>query len=291
MKQLIIAITILWLCSCERDIDFDLDEVENVLVVDAEIENGKAPAVVLTKSLSYFGKIDSRILAGAFVHNADVFISNGNVTHKLKEYAYPLVQGYTFYVYSIDSTNLSTAFPGEYNRQYTLKIISEGKEFHSTTSIPALATFPDSVWLKQAPLNPDTNKRVLFIRAADPLGLGNYVRYFTKRNNGFFLPGETSVYNDQVIDGITYEVQLPQGIDRNNPVKADSNFFRKGDTVTLKFCNIEKPAYTFWSTWEFAYQGIGNPFAQPNKVIGNISNGALGVFAGYAAWYRTVIAQ
>jgi hypothetical protein len=85
-------------------------------------------------------------------------------------------------------------------------------------------------------------------------------------------------------------VQLPQGIDRNDPPKADSNFFHRGDTVTLKFCNIDKATYTFWSTWEFAYQGIGNPFAQPNKVIGNVSNGALGGFFGYAAWYKQVIA-
>ncbi|MEO6537303.1 MAG: DUF4249 domain-containing protein, partial [Ferruginibacter sp.] len=62
-------------------------------------------------------------------------------------------------------------------------------------------------------------------------------------------------------------------------------------TVTLKFCNIQKPVYLFWSTWEFAYQSIGNPFAQPNKVLGNISNGALGSFSGYAAFYRTIIAR
>jgi hypothetical protein len=40
---------------------------------------------------------------------------------------------------------------------------------------------------------------------------------------------------------------------------------------------------------EFAYQSIGNPFASPNKVLGNISNGALGAFTGYAAFYKTII--
>ena len=129
------------------------------------------------------------------------------------------------------------------------------------------------------------------IRGTDPPGRGNYVRYFTKVNSDPFLPGENSVFDDQVIDGTTFEVQLFRGIDRNDPPSGDKNFFNKGDTITMKFCNIEKPAYTFWSTWEFAFQGIGNPFAQPNKVIGNISNGALGVFSGYAARYRTIIAK
>jgi hypothetical protein len=128
-------------------------------------------------------------------------------------------------------------------------------------------------------------------RTKDPVGLGNYIRYFTKKNDGPFLPGENSVFDDAVIDGTTYTVQVEPGIDRNNPIKADSNFFKKGDVVTVKLCNIDKASYTFWSTWEFAYQSIGNPFSQPNKVIGNVSNGALGAFCGYAAWYKTIVAE
>ena len=193
------------------------------------------------------------------------------------------------YYYSIDSSNLSTAFVGQLNKSYILKIVADGKQYNAATDIPANVNYPDSVWFKTAPQNPDTNKRVMYIRATDPVGRGNYVRYFTKKNKEAFLPGE-NVFDDQVIDGSTYEIQLPQGINRNNPPKADSIFYKNGDTVTLKFCAINKASYTFWNTWEFAYQSIGNPFAQPNKVIGNISNGALGIFTGYAAGYRTVTA-
>ena len=130
----------------------------------------------------------------------------------------------------------------------------------------------------------------MMVKTTDPPGLGNYIRYFTRKNREPFLPGEASVFDDAVIDGVTYELRVDPGIDRNNRVPYDSNYFKKrGDTVTLKLCNIEKPTFTFWNTWEFAYQSIGNPFAQPNKVIGNISNGALGAFCGYAAWYKTLI--
>ena len=66
-------------------------------------------------------------------------------------------------------------------------------------------------------------------------------------------------------------------------------FFKKGDVVTLKVCNIDRDAYNFFSTWEFAFQSIGNPFSQPNKVMGNISNGALGAFYGYGAVYKTLV--
>ena len=276
-------------CSCEKDIDLNLKESEPVLTVDAQIENGQAPRVVLTKSFSYYQKIDAALLAGSFVRNAEVYISNGSLTHRLKEYEVPLAPGFSAYYYSVDSTNPSTAFAGEFGKSYSLRIVSENQEYRSNTDIPARVNFPDSLWFIRAPQNPDTTLRVLVMRATDPPGRGNYVRYFTKKNNDPFLPGE-NVFDDQVIDGTTYEIQLPQGVDRNNVINRDSTFYKKGDTVTLKFCAINKASYNFWNTWEFAYQSIGNPFAQPNKVLSNISNGALGAFIGYGAGYKTLIA-
>lgn len=289
MTKWMAFIGLLALCSCEKDIDLNLKDSAPVLTVDAQIENDQAPRVILTKSFSYYQKIDASLLAGSFVRNAEVYMSNGSRTHRLKEYAVPLAPGFAAYYYSTDSADLATAFAGELNKSYTLRIVSEGKEYTANTNIPANVNFPDSLWFKAAPRNPDTSLRVLYMRATDPPGRGNYVRYFTKKNSDPFLPGE-NVFDDQVIDGTTYEIQLPQGIDRNNSISRDSSFYRRGDTVTLKFCAINKASYNFWNTWEFSYQSIGNPFAQPNKVLGNISNGALGSFIGYGAGYRTLIA-
>jgi hypothetical protein len=292
MKRICIIITsVFLLLSCEKNIDFNLKNADDVLVVDAQIENGQVPNVILTKSFDFFSRITPDILFNSFVRNAEVTISNGVLVHKMKEYSVPLGAGYSFNYYSIDSANLATAFVGQFNKQYTLTIKAEGKEYTAKTSIPLLTKFPDSLWFKPAPLNPDSNARVLATRTTDPQGLGNYIRYFTKKNREVYLPGENSVFDDAVIDGTSYELLVDPGIDRNNRVPRDSNFFKRGDTVTVKLCNIDKPTYTFWSSWEFAQQSIGNPFAQPNKVVGNISNGALGAFYGYAAWYKTIIAK
>jgi Domain of unknown function (DUF4249) len=292
MKRIyIIIISVIIISACEKNIDFNLKNADDILVVDAQIENGQVPNVVLTKSFAFFSRITPDILFNSFVRNAEVTISNGTLTHKMKEYSIPLGQGYSFNYYSIDSANLATAFTGQFNKQYTLTIKAEGKEYTAKTSIPLLAKFPDSLWFKKAPLNPDSNTRVLVTKTTDPPGLGNYIRYFTKTNRGNFLPGENSVFDDAVIDGTTYELLVDPGIDRNNRISRDSNFFKRGDTVTVKLCNIDKPTYTFWSTWEFTQASIGNPFSQPGKVVGNISNGALGAFCGYAAWYKTIIAK
>ncbi len=293
MKQVIfLFILSVTLFSCEKNIDFNLKYAEPVLVVDAQIENGQAPTVALSRSLSFFSAINIDILANSFIHNAEVSMSNGTVTHKLKEYNVPLGNGYSLYYYGIDSANLATAFIGEFNKQYNLTIKVDGQVYTAKTTIPALTKIFDSLWTKAAPPNVDTSKRLLMVRAIDPPGLGNYIRYFTKKNSERFLPGFNSVFNDEVVDGTTYQGQVDPGFDRNLPAPTgDDKFFARGDTISFKLSNIDKATFTFWNTWEFNQQSIGNPFSQPGKVIGNISNGALGAFCGYASKVGTIIAR
>ncbi|MFM2358857.1 MAG: hypothetical protein RLY16_850 [Bacteroidota bacterium] len=279
------------LLGCEKNVDLNLNQVEDVLVVDAIIENDQPPVVILTTSLNYFNNINAAILNNLFIHNAVVKISNGSLTHQLREVSTPSGLGFNLYAYTLDPSNSTTAFLGELNKQYQLKIEVDGKVYEATTHIPSLDKRIDSLWWKIPTLysGDDPNKVVVMLKATDPPGLGNYIRYFTKKNSEPFLPGQNSTFDDQIIDGTTYSLQVDPGIDRNNPIKADSNYFKKGDTVTFKLSNIDRDTYRFWNTWEFAAQSIGNPFSQPGKVLGNISNGALGAFYGYANDFKTII--
>lgn len=279
----------LFLISCEKGVTFDLDESSPRIVVEATIETNQPPLVILSKSQNFFAQITPDILAASFVRNAEVYVSNGTVTHKLKEYSAPLSNGYTFYFYSIDSSNLATAFVGRTNTQYSLRIVAEGKEYTASTKIPTITRRIDSLFWKQAPGGNDPNKAALMVRATDQQGFGDYIRYFTKRNSETFYPAFNSVYDDQIIDGISYEIEVERGVDRTKDLPDDYTLFEKGDTVTLKLCQIDKATYDFWRTMEFSYGSIGNPFASPTKVLSNISNGALGYFGGYAAQFRTII--
>ena len=288
MKLLSVLIGAICLSSCEKNINFKLKVVPDVLVVDAGIENNQPPVVVLSKSFDYFSKITPQVLDTSFVHNANVSISNGTQTQQLKEYSIDSTGGYLIYYYSIDTTNISSAFLGQLNTIYHLKVVVAGNEYTAITTIPPLAKKIDSLWWKPTPFADDSSDADLFVRAKDPPGLGNYIRYYTKINNGSYLPGQQSVFDDELIDGTTYNLKVQPGIDRNNPIAFDKNFFHKGDTVTLKLSNIDRTTYQFWLTMEFAYQSIGNPFASPNKVLGNISNGALGAFCGYASDFKII---
>lgn len=289
MKKLFLIFFVFTFYSCEKAVNFHLDESAPKLVVEGIIENNQPPVVILTKSLDYFSAISSDILANSFVRNAEVYISSGFLTHRLKEYSIPLGNGIAFYYYSSDSTNPGTLFKGELNTQYSLRIIAEGNEYTSETTIPFITKRIDSLFWKQAPGSNDSNKVVLMVKATDPPGYGDYIRYFTKRNNEPFFPAINSVFDDQIIDGTTYEVEVERGVNRNFGLSEGYSFFDKGDSIIFKLSNINKATFDFWRTMEFSYSSIGNPFSSPTKVLGNISGGALGYFGGYASQFRTII--
>jgi hypothetical protein len=277
------------LISCEKKINFKPKDPEPKLVVEAFIENDTWPIVYLTNSLNYFSTLDPYYIQQSFVHNAVIYVSNGVKTHTLREYQIPLQGGYSVFYYSVDSANLSSAFKGELNKTYTLEIETGNKEYTATTTIPSITKRIDSLWARPVPAFYDPNKRALMVKATDPPGYGDYIRYFTSRNSEPFYPGLNSVFDDQVIDGTTYSVEIERGVDRNVPRQEGYSFFNKTDTVTLKLCNIDKATYDFWRTMEFTYATVGNPFSSPTKVLGNISGGALGYFGGYASQFKTII--
>ncbi|OQP61532.1 hypothetical protein A3860_31910 [Niastella vici] len=287
---LVVVIMGLIYSSCEKTISFRPNDSEPVVVVEASIENGQAPVVILSQSLNYFSEITPELLASSFVRNADITISNGTKTQKLKEYRQRIARGYFIYYYTTDSANLSAGIVGEFNKGYSISIKVNEREYTATTTIPLLAKKIDSVWWQPAPNNPNPDKVILMGRFVDPPGLGNYTRYYTQVDGWKFFPGFNSVYDDQLTDGTTYNFQIEKGVDRNNSFNLEEYpFFNRGDSVVVKYCNIDKATYDFWRTMEYGYTNIGNPFASPNKVLSNIKGGGLGYFGGYAAQYISII--
>lgn len=289
-KGVILFLGICGLMGCEKTLTIQPDKKAPALVVEAQIENDQAPVVVLTNSLDYFSEIDTAKLYNAYVHGAKVTIDDGTKVYTLKEFTVVLPTNNTFYYYSTGQTTPVTSLVGTAGKKYNLAIETGGQVYHSSTTIPVLAKKLDSLWWKKAPDKSDTTNVALMARVTDPPGYGNYIRYFTKVNREDYYPGYNSVFDDQIIDGKTYDIQIDQGVSKNEALKRNQfGYFKRGDTVTVRFCNIDKASYDFWRTWEFTFQSVGNPFSSPGKVLGNISNGGLGAFFGYSAQYKSLI--
>ena len=89
---------------------------------------------------------------------------------------------------------------------------------------------------------------------------------------------------------VVSNIPLFAGYDHSVNVKGDSlRYFYPGETVTLKWCEIEKSVYDFWNSFDYATNSVGNPFATPINPKTNISNGGLGVWAGYGSILRTLV--
>jgi hypothetical protein len=79
----------------------------------------------------------------------------------------------TFYYYSNDPLYPVTAFSGQLNKQYSLRIISDGNEYTANTTIPAITRRIDSLFWKPAPAGNAPEKVAVMVRAYDPPGFGD----------------------------------------------------------------------------------------------------------------------
>lgn len=277
--------------ACEKVIDLVPESQDPKIVVDGSIETGQPPVVFVTESLNFFKTLTPDLLSTIFARNARITVSDGTRSVTLREYAIPSgIAGRFVFVYSTDTALPAAQMTGVAGRRYTLSIDFEGKNYTAVTTIPRLDKKFDSLWWQPAPRNPDTNRVNVFARISDPPGLGNYIRYFTSRNDSAFLPGINSVFDDNIVDGITYNIQVFRGQSRNAELDVNEfGFFRRGDRVRVKLTNIDKATYDFWRTWEQNQQNTGNPFGVPIKVLSNISNNALGIWAGYATQVDSLV--
>ncbi len=282
---------LLSLTSCEKEVKINLNKSPDQLVVQGTIETNLPPYVILTKTIGFFSKVDLGTLQNSFIHGADVTVSDGLKTIKLREYSLDTTGNNTFSIYSVDTANLANLMFGEVGKFYTLTITYEGKTYTSVTKIPAPKAV-DTMWFGDPTFRRDNtpdSARQLFANYTDPDTIGNYVRYFTRRNQENFYP--SGIFSDEVVNGkVISNIDLYAGYDDSTTENSDSLiYFFPGDEVTLKWCEIDKKVYSFWDSYIYAGNSVGNPFASPINLRTNISNGGLGVWEGYGTVLKTIV--
>ncbi len=294
-KYLSVFLLVILFSSCEKNIDLNIQGDGDKLVVQAFIERqidpytgdeqGIPPIVVLTKSISFFGDVDSATLANIFIHDADVYISDGTQEIKLKEYDFRLdpdqpIRSSYFYTLSDTSSNLMV---GEFGKTYTLRIEWNGETYTSTsTLIPPVPV--DSFWVQQ-PKNVESDTPYYEVRAqfSDPIVKPQYYYY---RVNSIYQNMEfesyEDVFNDEVTNGVSYKFTI-NATDFGSE-STQQGYYIEGDSLILKWSSIDYNAFEFFNTKSFSQGSVGNPFATPVNVIGNISNGGLGAFITYGSY-------
>jgi len=296
MKKYFIFLFIsLFLMGCEKNINLDLPAIDEKVVVEGYVENGLPPYVLLSRTEPYFGPIGQSTLNNLPVRGAKVYISDGIDTILMTELDTSIggVSIGGFYA-ALDSVTFFPTMFGIPGTTYHLLVITKDGEELSSTAILPLPVELDSTWFKvQDGLD---SLGWAWARLSDPDTLGNSYRWFAKRLNkdDFFLAPFGSIFEDRFINGRSFNFPYNRAAIQNSEAEEDKNeeagFYKKGDTIIVKFCSTDFATYEFWRDAENQVSSNGSPFAVPSNIKSNIIGGR-GLFATYTASYDTIIAN
>lgn len=283
---LLVLFLMIGLYSCQREIEIELPNAEDLIVVEGRIEVGKSPIIFLTKNRGFFKEFPSdltTLIAEFVIQDAIVTVSDG-IQSEILEFTINL-NAYPFVYYT------GTLIKGEIGKSYTLSIQANGKNLSATTFIaPPIAI--DSSWFD---LNPfDVNEDSLglsYSTISDPDTFGNSYRIFAKRNSEFtYYPVSGGAFNDEFVNGQKITFFYGQGekpFESSGDFVPEEFFYILGDTIFLKLTSIGRAEYDFYATLDQAINSNGNPFAAPTLVKSNIEGG-LGVWCGFSVSYDTL---
>lgn len=298
---------LLLLVACTKEIKLDLPPPTDKIVVQGTIEIDQPPFIILTKNQAYYSPLDLNDLSAYFIKDAAVLVyTDAGDTVRLQEFcidnpAIAAAFGFEFSdsvnsnvcVYTIPDilTWFSTgsgSMIGRENTKYHLSVVSGDKKVHSTTTIPFLYPY-DSLQVRNHPdAGRDDSLAAVYMYLTFPTGVDRYVRIQTSINSGpyYTMPGG-SVFQYKVFDGTNVGLPLAEGFGPNTSFNRDRfGYFLRGDTVGVKWSQIDKGVFDFYTTIE--NDGGDSPFSSPIKIVSNVEGG-LGVWAGYATTYGSVV--
>lgn len=314
VRILVVFSLLLFVTSCEKEIDVDLPRPEEKLIVEGVIETDQFPYVVLSKSTGYFDPTDAQSVANSYVSDAVISISDGTVTNQMTKICSSTLSAAqqkelsdllgipVALLKSYDICGfVDLSMVGEVGKSYTISIDWKGNNYQGTTQLVEPVPL-DSSWFEV--FGDRDSLGFLYAEMSEPAGEKNFYRWFAQRINSYrygslkgqqkddnFLLPSSSVFDDEFVNGTTFEFGYgrPVASDKFDDQAPERGFYKVGDTVIVKFCSIDNGVYTFVSTAEEQILSTGSPFATPVNVPSNISNGALGLWAGYSPYFDTII--
>lgn len=301
MKKLV-YILLLFILGCTKSIDFQLPEVEQIIVVEATVESGLPPRVVLTNSQGYFDPIGSNILNEIFVHDALITLNDGSNDYVLQE-----IEFNGIYLY----TSLEFGAMGQLGKTYSINIDINDKNIQATTKIPQ-SLLLDSIWFEKY----ESYDSLGFIgtKFTDPDTLGNCYRWFAQRINTYkynYPPPFDNVKgtvkdsrplapigsstDDKLFNGLSFEFAFPRGEDGNfegpDDEGIEEGFFKTGDTILIKSTTTTYPIYLYVRAMENAAVSNGGIFGSSGNLPYNVEGDGIGIFYGYGVSYDTLICE
>lgn len=254
-----------FLASCEDKIDLDLGTSNNLIVIDAFLNNNEAAQeVIITTTHDY---LDNTVPPK--IDNAEVRVnsSNGN------EYTFNFVGEGKYMWFPNDGETL-----GSIGDSFTLSVIHEGTEYSATTILNRTPVI-DSI-MQEERSNAFEDGIYCQFFARDFIGLGD-VYWVKSFKNGVYLnkPQELNIAYDASfdrggeVDGLIF---IPPIRDLVNPFLDDfsESPWAVGDEIRVEIHSISEDIFAFLELGrDQIINGDNSIFAEPlANTIGNIEN-------------------
>ena len=284
MKKLIfnlVLYTILYLgaLSCSEDINLPLQEPDDKIVIDGWIDNGQFSRVLLTRNSPYFSSIDSASIRSLVLTRAKVTVSDGEkseilILRRNNDYFPP-------YIYE------GNEIVGDTGKIYTITAEYGGKTAWANTTIPPSVSLDTAFFL----LEPGSDSLgMIFVRFTDPQEAKNYYRIMTKRigKDRRYYSMMMMGLDDAFFNGKEFGFSISRGPESFLSTQSNK-YFNIGDSVSIRFCTIDKDHYDFWKSFQNEVMNVSNPFASSLSVINSpVQGDGLGIWGGYGVSYYTL---
>ena len=272
-------------------------------VVEGYIEAGEnpfPPYVILTRTLDFFSEIGPEQFTNSFVHDASVRVSDGSLDILFTEVCFldlpPELRAELAAQFGFDADSLAINFcvyvdllnqlQPQIGKTYDLNILTNGDTITSSTQIPPHVPL-SNLRFEAPPGESNDTLAQLRVTLSDPPGVRNFYRYFGSTNGGNLRTSFSSVLEDLFFDGKTFEFQLFNPRTTSSDVDPDEfGLYFVGDSMTIKWCNMDEAHFDFWNTLEFSNANQG-PFSSYTRLQSNIKGG-LGIWGGYSVSYYSL---
>jgi hypothetical protein len=266
--------------GCNDDLLLNLPEPDDKIVIDGWIENGQYAKVLLTRNSPYFSSIDSASIRSLVLTKAKVTLSVGEkseilILRRNEDYFPPFI------------------FEGNEIKGDTGKIYKITAEYGGKTAW-AFTTIPPQVKLDTLFFRLEANSDSLgtiFIEFTDPPEIKNYYRILTKRfgEDPRYYSTMVMALDDNFRSGEKFGFSISRGPE-SILSSYGNEYFKLGDTVSIKFCTIDQAHYDFWNSFQAEVFNSSNPFASSLSVIkSNVQGDGLGIWGGYGVSYYNLI--
>ena len=246
--RFLLPVLLLALTSCEKVLDIDLNDAEPRIIIEANLSDQPGPhTVLISRSVGFNDPNTFPMVRGAQVTITD----NAGNTENLLETEAGIYQ-------------TSPNFQGVPGRTYILKVVIDGVEYLSVSTMPQPIPI---LSIKVEPFQFDPDDTVTTITYQDPAGVRNYFRAIYRVNDT--IADQLNFFSDEFNDGKLVNESF---IDDDLPLNP-------GDSVNLKLQAIDEFVFRFLRE----QARLDNPQASaPANPTSTFTNGALGYFSAHA---------